>query len=78
MASGFTGPTGAVYTIVDNTADYGSVPNNTVESCGGGAGCYAMSVTGARPVAHWDGWFREAITPAALGPSKVGLTLYGP
>ncbi len=71
-ASAFTGPTGPAYTIVDNGAGYGSVPNNTIGYCGNVANCYALRITaGARPAAHWDAQFREDIVPVALGQSKV-------
>ena len=65
-ASTFSGPAGPAYTIADGNAGYGSLPTNTAGSCGPGAGCYAMRVTGARPTPHWDSSFRENIAPAAL------------
>ena len=71
FASAFTGPFGPAYSIADANAGYGSVPSGAIGSCGAGAGCYAFQVAGARPAAHWDSQFREDISPAALGHSKV-------
>ena len=72
LASGYTGPPGPVYTIVDATATYGAVANGGVGRCAGAAGCYVMNVNApaGRPATHWDTVFREAIVPAALGQSK--------
>jgi S-layer homology domain len=71
VASAFFGFPGPVYTLADGNAGYGSLPSNTAGSCGAGAGCYAMRVTGARPTPHWDSRFQEDILPAVLGQSKV-------
>jgi hypothetical protein len=72
VASAFAGPAGAIYTIADGDAGYGSVPSGTVTNCGFVANCYAMRVVaGVRPAAHWDAQFREDIVPAALGQSKA-------
>ena len=71
-ATGFAGPLGAVYTISDGGAGYGSVPNGNAGACGFGAGCYALTLTAPiRPVEHWDAQFREDIQPASLGHSKA-------
>jgi hypothetical protein len=72
VASAFTGPAGAAYTIIDNDASYGSVGNGAVGDCGSAGDCYLMQVTAAaRPAAHWDARFREDIVPVTLGQSKV-------
>jgi hypothetical protein len=71
-ASAFTGPFGPAYMLIDNGASYGSVPNNTVRNCGVTGNCFAMQIAaGPRPAAHWDATFREDISPASLGQSKV-------
>ena len=80
FGSGFTGPFGPAYTFIDNTANYGPVPNGAAgPACfGGAAGCFAMSISaGTRPAAHWDAQFREDITPPSLGMSKVWVLHIG-
>ncbi len=71
-ASAFTGPFGPAYTLLDDTASYGTVPSNTIRSCGVAGNCFAISVgSGTRPAAHWDAQFREDIQPVSLGQSKL-------
>jgi hypothetical protein len=71
-ASGFTGPFGPAYTLIDGSASYGTVPNDTVRDCGAVPNCYLMQISaGTRPAAHWDAQFREDIVPVSLGQSKV-------
>lgn len=66
-ASGFTGPSGPVYAIVDSQASYGTLGAHSTGSCN--ADCYTMIVTAtARPVQHWDATFTE--TPSAGGAPK--------
>jgi len=61
-ASNLTGPAAGVYTIVDGTADYGTVnPGNTADCYGATQDCYAMTVAGTRPAAHWDATFGESL-----------------
>ena len=62
-ASGFTGPPGGTYTIDDGTADYGTAGAGLTVDCNGATGdCYLMTISGARPVAHWDATFTENLT----------------
>jgi S-layer family protein len=67
--SGLTGPAGATYTIGDNAASYGTVPNNTDAPC---TDCYSITVSNpaTRPVLHWDATVLESISPDAQGQQK--------
>ncbi len=61
-ASNLTGPAGGVYTIVDGTADYGTVnPGTTADCYDATQDCYAVTVAGTRPAAHWDATFDESL-----------------
>ena len=60
-ASAFTGPPPGVYTIADPTAQYGSVPAGAIADCLATGDCYRLSVSGARPVTHWDASVRETL-----------------
>jgi streptogramin lyase len=76
MASNLTGPAGPTYTIDDDTADYGTIPAESVGDCDGGTGdCYLMSVTGSRPAPHWDATFTEDLN--ANGISKTWVLHIG-
>jgi len=62
-ASNLTGPGGGTYTILDNAADYGNIGAGGTADCQVATGnCYSMSVSGARPAAHWDATFRETLS----------------
>ena len=54
--SEFTGPAGAVYTVVDDIADYGAIPVGTSRSCAATGNCYQLSIDmpSGRPAGHWD------------------------
>jgi DNA-binding beta-propeller fold protein YncE len=60
-ASGFTGPPGAAYSIVDGSAEYGAVAAGDSRSCATTANCYTLSVSApaTRPLLHWDAVFQE-------------------
>ena len=71
----FTGPGtpgDPVYSVVDGTASYGTVPDGGSTSCTSTADCYVlgMSVPATRPVGHWDAMVREDISPPIPGESK--------
>jgi hypothetical protein len=70
-ASQLTGPPGATYTLGDAAADYGTVANAAIGSCG--SDCFQVTVSNpaTRPVQHWDVTVRETIGPATLGQTKV-------
>ena len=67
--SGLAGPAGATYAIGDNSATYGTVPNNTSAAC---VDCYSITVSNppTRPVVHWDATALESITPDVQGQQK--------
>jgi hypothetical protein len=62
-ATNFTGPAGGAYTLVDGTADYGSIGPGTTQDCRNGSAshdCYVFGVNAvSRPATHWDAKFRE-------------------
>ncbi len=65
MASGFSGPPGASYTVDDATADYGTIPAGDARSCAnGGNDCYRVTVSApaVRPAQHWDALLQEALS----------------
>jgi len=62
-ASNFQGPAGPVYTLVDATADYGTIdPSDSADCLQATGDCFVVSVTGARPEAHWDATFDETLS----------------
>jgi hypothetical protein len=63
-ASNFTGPPGATYSLLQNSADYGTVPSGSVGECTPPAGCYSMQLDNpaVRPAAHWDATFDEELS----------------
>ena len=66
VASNLTGPAGPTYTILDATADYSTLAAGGTTDCDGATGdCYLMSVSGARPVLHWDATFVETLSAGA-------------
>ena len=66
-AAGLSGPGGPTYTIVDGTADYGSIPAESVADCDSATGdCYLMTVSGTRPAAHWDATFTEDLSAGSI------------
>jgi hypothetical protein len=67
-ASNLIGPGGALYSIDDGSADYGTVAPGGTNGCYGATGnCYQMSVMdpGPRPVLHWDATFDELTSDGA-------------
>ncbi len=75
-ASNLTGPAGPAYTIDDSAAGYGTVAAGASADCiDSPGGCYLMTVSGSRPVQHWDATFTETLsastTPAQ--PAIIGL-----
>jgi hypothetical protein len=64
LATDFSGPAGAVYTIDDATADYGTLAPGDVRSCLATGDCYEVTVTAAtRPATHWDAVLTETLSP---------------
>ena len=61
-ASALTGPAGPTYAIGDATADYGTVAPGSTADCHDATGdCYLITISGTRPVAHWDAQVTETI-----------------
>jgi streptogramin lyase len=60
-----------LYTIDDDTADYGTIAVGADADCAASTGdCYLMTVAppgGIRPSGHWDVKFTETLTPASRG-----------
>jgi hypothetical protein len=74
----FTGPGGALYTIADGQAAFGSIAPGVTVSCEATSDCYrlAVAIPGARPVLHWDASLGEELstgqpqaTPVHVGES---------
>jgi streptogramin lyase len=61
-ASNLTGPAGPTYAVDDGSADYGTVSAGAVGDCGANGDGYLMTVSGARPSAHWDATFTESLS----------------
>ena len=72
-ASLFLGPPGPTYSIVDTTADYGTIASAGLADCLDATGdCYQFSATGARPAAqHVDTLFTETLSVQQLHPVGV-------
>jgi hypothetical protein len=68
--SGFTGPTGGAYTVLDGAASYGTIAVGASASCEDAGDCYSVRVSAAtRPLQHWDAAVTETVTP--VGIAKV-------
>jgi streptogramin lyase len=73
IASNLAGPPGPTYTINTNGADYGTVAAGATSDCDFAVwNCYLMTVSGARPLQHWDATFTETLGPA-LTPAQSGI-----
>ncbi|MGE5277432.1 MAG: S-layer homology domain-containing protein, partial [Acidobacteriota bacterium] len=69
--SDFAGPAGAVYTLADASADFGTVAAGAASDCRGATGnCYRLAVSAAPPnrPSHWDARFTESLS---TGVAKV-------
>ena len=79
--SGFTGPAGATYTIVDNHSNFPYIAADSQTGCGSTPDCYTLSVSSpgarpeARPAAHWDATFTETLTVPLSAPKVWKLHL---
>ena len=65
VASNFVGPLGPVYNVANNSADYGTVNPGATTDCYTATpshDCYALTISGARPAAHWDATFDETLS----------------
>lgn len=71
--SNFTGPAPANYTILDNQADYGSIPSGSSSNCTTTNNCYILnvSVPTSRPT-HWDATIDETVSGMfSLAPTNT-------
>jgi streptogramin lyase len=67
-ASNLTGPAGPTYAINDNSADYGTAGAGATNDCVAATGdCYLMTVSGTRPIQHWDATFTESLSLTSTG-----------
>ncbi len=62
--SNLTGPSGATYTILDGSANYGTVLPGGFGSCIDTGDCYSVSVSNpaVRPATHWDATVHESLS----------------
>ena len=74
-ATGFTGPAGGTYDLLDATANYGTVPAGATANCSTATGdCYELRVTApSRPALHWDGLLAEVLSDAQDARWRVHL-----
>jgi hypothetical protein len=68
LASNFTGPAGATYTMADATASYGAPASGAPASCHDATGdCYRLTLSNpaTRPATHWDAAVTETVNAEA-------------
>jgi hypothetical protein len=66
-ATNIRGPAGPTYQLDDASADYGTLTAGATNDCFGATGdCYLVTVSGARPVQHWDAEFDETLSTGAV------------
>jgi hypothetical protein len=65
------------YTIENDAADYGTITSGQTGSC---TTCYAISITGGRPLQHFDARIDETVTPSPFtlrigggGPTPITI-----
>ncbi|HEY1435415.1 MAG TPA: hypothetical protein VGG65_08575, partial [Thermoanaerobaculia bacterium] len=64
VASAFTGPAGAAYTLTDASAAYGAPASGSPASCFDATGdCFALALSNpaTRPATHWDAAVTETV-----------------
>ncbi len=71
-ASAFGGPVGPTYTLNDALANYGTINAGATAPC---SDCYGVSITGSRPVQHWDASVLETVAPT--GATKTWVAARG-
>lgn len=78
-ASGFGGPGGAVYTIVDGAASFGTIASGATANCYTATAphdCFVLRISNpaSRPVQHWDASFTETLSAggSVARPLHVG------
>jgi hypothetical protein len=62
-ASNLRGLPGPTYSLLDSSADYGTIAPGATNDCFLTTGdCYSVMVSGARPAQHWDAAFDETLS----------------
>jgi hypothetical protein len=62
-ASNLRGLPGPTYSLLDTSADYGTITSGATFDCFLSTGdCYSVMVSGARPAQHWDAAFDETLS----------------
>ncbi len=62
-ASNLRGLPGPTYSLIDTSADYGTITSGATFDCFlSTADCYSVMVSGTRPAPHWDAAFDETIS----------------
>ena len=62
-ASNLRGLPGPTYSLIDTSADYGTITSGATFDCFlSTANCYSVMVSGTRPAPHWDAAFDETIS----------------
>jgi S-layer homology domain len=62
-ASNLRGLPGPTYTLIDTSADYGTITAGATFDCFLSTGdCYSVMVSGTRPAQHWDAIFDETLS----------------
>ena len=73
-ASALGGPAGGTYVIDDATADYGTAAAGASTGCHDATpahDCYRMTISGPRPVLHWDATFDEELASGEAAGAKT-------
>lgn len=68
IASDFSGPSGATYTVVAEDASYGTIEPGETASCEATGICYQMGLSNpaVRPRRHWDATFDESLSEGSM------------
>ena len=66
VASAFGGPGGAIYTLLDGIADYGTVAAGADGGCVANPYAIGLSTPTTRPAPHWDATFVETLSTGVV------------
>ena len=62
-ASNLRGLPGPTYSLLDTSADYGTIAPDATNDCFAASGdCYQVQITGTRPAQHWDALLDETLS----------------
>ena len=73
-ASGFSGPSGAIYALVDSSANYGMISTGVAANCETATNdCYQVGISNptTRPSLHWDATFSETLSNGDVWASSL-------